>query len=138
MPRLPGARRRRIHPVAILMGVAGLAVGFLAVSALREATLSTHQRVDPDSQTELVLTADARGAERTQSLAELVDAQVRMCRMEVNSDLVGEITPQGDNEFRAVLQPAMDETNRRQFRGCVEDWLLDHVRVNVTELRDLE
>jgi hypothetical protein len=119
------------------MGVVGLAVGILAVAALREATLSTHQPVDPESQTELVLTAKARGAESSQSLIELVDAQVTMCRLEVNSDIVGEIAPQGDNEFRAVLRPSMDETNRRQFRGCVEDWLIDHVRLNVTELHNL-
>ena len=135
---MPGVRdrRRRIHPVALLMGAVGLAVGILAVAALREATLSTHQRVDPDSQTELVLTADDRGAETTQSLAELVDAQVRMCRLEVTSDVVGEVAPNGGNEFRAVLRPAMDETNRRQFRGCIEDWLIDHVRLNVTTLEN--
>jgi hypothetical protein len=137
MPRL-GGRLRRFHPVAILMGGVGLAVGILGVSALREATLSTHQPVDPDSQTELVLSADDRGAERSQSLIELVDAQVRMCRLEVNSDVIGEVTSAGGNEFRAVLQPSMDETNRRQFRGCIEDWVIDHVRVNVVEMHDLE
>lgn len=136
---MPGVRggRRRFHPVAILMGAVGLAVGILGVAALREATLSTHQPVDPDSQTELVLTADAKGAESSQSLSELVEAQVRMCRLEVNSDVVGEIAPQGEDEFRAVLRPSMDETNRRQFRGCIEDWLIDHVRLNVIELHDL-
>jgi hypothetical protein len=136
MPRVGGGRRR-FHPVAILMGAVGLAVGILGVAALREATLSTHQPVDPESQTELVLTADSRGAESSQSLSELVDAQVRMCRLEINSDVVGEIAPQGDHEFRAVLRPSMDETNRRQFRGCIEDWLIDHVRLNVIELRDM-
>jgi hypothetical protein len=136
MPRVRGGRRR-FHPVAILMGAVGLAVGILGVAALREATLSTHQPVDPESQTELVLTADSRGAESSQSLSELVDAQVRMCRLEINSDVVGEIAPQGDHEFRAVLRPSMDETNRRQFRGCIEDWLIDHVRLNVIELRDM-
>jgi hypothetical protein len=136
MPRVRGGRRR-FHPVAILMGAVGLAVGILGVAALREATLSTHQPVDPESQTELVLTADSRGAESSQSLSELVDAQVRMCRLEINSDVVGEIAPQGDHEFRAVFRPSMDETNRRQFRGCIEDWLIDHVRLNVIELRDM-
>jgi hypothetical protein len=31
----------------------------------------------------------------------------------------------------------MDETNRRQFRGCLEDWLIDHVRLDVVTLHDL-
>ncbi|HEY8058449.1 MAG TPA: hypothetical protein VID94_06845, partial [Acidimicrobiales bacterium] len=32
--------------------------------------------------------------------------------------------------YRAVLQPAMDQTNRRQFRGCLEDWTLDQLLVD--------
>ncbi len=134
-----GAReRRRFRPVAVAMGIVGLAIGGLGVLALREATLSTHQRVDPDSQIELVVSASSRGPEPSQSLAELVDAQVRLCRLEVTSDVVGEIAPQGDNQFRAILRPSLDETNRRQFRGCIEDWVIDHVRLNVVTLRDLE
>lgn len=134
-----GARkRRRFRPVAVAMGIVGLAIGGLGVLALREATLSTHQRVDPDSQIELVISATSRGPEPSQSLAELVDAQVRLCRLEVTSDVVGEIAPQGDNQFRAILRPSLDETNRRQFRGCIEDWVIDHIRLNVVTLRDLE
>jgi hypothetical protein len=33
-----------------------------------------------------------------------------------------------------VFEPAMDETNRRQFRGCVEDFMIDHVQINVLEI----
>ena len=134
-----GAReKRRFRPVAVAMGIVGLAIGGLGVLALREATLSTHHRVDPDSQIELVISATSRGPEPSQSLAELVDAQVRLCRLEVTSDVVGEVAPQGDNQFRAILRPSLDETNRRQFRGCIEDWVIDHVRLNVVTLRDLE
>jgi hypothetical protein len=28
----------------------------------------------------------------------------------------------------------MDETNRRQFRGCLEDWVVDQVRLDVVSL----
>jgi len=109
----------------------------LAVLALREATLSTHQPVAQNSQTELIINARVRGAETTQSVDEIVEAQVQACRLEVNSDVVGEITPTGDGHYRAVLRPAMDETNRRQFRGCLEDWLIDHVRLDVVTLQPL-
>ena len=125
------------RPLALLAGATGLTVGMLAVLALREATLSTHQPVSGDSQTELVVTADIRGAESTQSLQEIVEAQVQACRLEVNSDVVGEIADQGDGHYRAILRPSMDETNRRQFRGCVEDWVIDHVRLDVVTLQDL-
>jgi hypothetical protein len=36
-----------------------------------------------------------------------------------------------------VLTPALDETNRRQFRGCMEDWVIDHVRINVTDMANV-
>jgi hypothetical protein len=138
-PTSPSPRRRRRfpRPLALLAGGVGLAIGMLAVLALREATLSTHQPVADSSQTELIVTARARGAETTQSLAEIVEAQVQACRLEVNSDVVGEIATTGDGRFRAVLRPSMDETNRRQFRGCIEDWLIDHVRLDVVSLHDL-
>src|SRR5262245_25366209 len=131
------SRRRFPRPLAILLGGVGLAIGMLLVLALREATLSTHQPVAQNSQSELIIDARARGAETTQSLEEIVEAQVQACRLEVNSDVVGEITSVGDGHYRAVLRPAMDETNRRQFRGCLEDWLIDHVRLDVVTLQNL-
>ena len=130
-------RRKLPRPMMLAAGAVGLAVGILGVGALREATLSTHHRVDPDSQIELVVSAEDRGAEPGQSLFELVDAQVRTCRLEVTSDVVGEIVPQGDQEFRAILRPTMDETNRRQFRCCLEDWLVDHIRLDVVSLDEV-
>jgi hypothetical protein len=33
-----------------------------------------------------------------------------------------------------VLQPALDETNRKQLRGCLEDWTIDSVRADVVSL----
>ena len=64
----------------------------------------------------------------------MVEAQLQTCRLEVTSDLTGPIESLGDGRFRAVLTPAMDETNRRQFRGCVEDFVIDHVQIDVIEL----
>ena len=133
-----GSRSRRFpRPLALAAGAVGLAIGMLAVLSLREATLSTHHPVPLDSQSEVIIAARARGAEATQSLQEIVEAQVETCRLEVNSDVVGEIVEAGDGRYRAILRPSMDETNRRQFRGCLEDWLIDHVRLDVVTVRDL-
>jgi hypothetical protein len=112
----------------------GVAIGVVAVSALREATLSTHEPVAPDSRIELVVAGRTKGAEVGQTLDEMVQAQILSCRLEVNSDLVGTIEPQGDGRFRAVLTPSMDETNRKQFRGCLEDWLIDQLQLDVIRL----
>jgi hypothetical protein len=108
------------------------------VFLLREATLSTHEAVDADS-VELVVSAKTKGGEQGQTLEEMVEAQVLTCRLEVASDIVGEVEPiaTGDGEFLITLSPAMDETNRRQFRGCVEDFMIDHVQINVVELENV-
>lgn len=122
----------KLTPARVILGAIGLGVGVVAVLALREATLSTHEPVTGDEM-ELVVSANTQGGERNQTLPEMVEAQLQTCRLEVTSDLAGPIEPLGDGRFRAVLTPAMDETNRRQFRGCVEDFMIDHVQINVIE-----
>jgi hypothetical protein len=32
----------------------------------------------------------------------------------------------------------MDDTDQRQFRGCLEDWSIDHVRTDVERLEPLD
>ena len=128
--------RRKIGRLAL--GVVGLAVGILAVLAMREATLSTHEPVSPDSQTELVVSARIKNAEAGQTIDEMVEAQILTCRLEVASDVVGEIQDLPSRHFRAILAPSMDETNRRQFRGCIEDWVVDQVRLDVVRLDTIE
>jgi hypothetical protein len=123
----------KLTPARVVLGAVGLGVGLLAVLALREATLSTHEPVTGDEM-ELVVSAKTKGGEHNQALPEMVEAQLLACRLEVTSDLTGPIEPLGNGRFRAVLTPAMDETNRRQFRGCVEDFMIDHVQINVVQL----
>jgi hypothetical protein len=124
----------KVKPVQVVLGAAGLAVGVVGVFALREATLSTHSPVDPDSRVELVLDARSRHREAGQTLPEMVEALVLTCRLEVSSDVAGPIRAEGDGRFRAVLQPALDETNRKQLRGCLEDWTIDSVQADVVSL----
>jgi hypothetical protein len=125
----------RVRAGAVALGVVGLALGTVAVGSLREATLSTHQQVPPGSQIELVVRAETRGGEPGQNLGEMVEAQIQTCRLEVTSDVVGAVEPVGGNGlYRARLTPTMDETNRRQFRGCLQDWTVDHLRIHVLSL----
>jgi hypothetical protein len=124
---------RKLTPLRLLLGAVGVAIGVVGILALREATLSTHEAVAA-ARTELVISADTKGGERNQTLPEMVEAQLETCRLEVASDVDGPIESLGDGDFRAALTPALDETNRRQFRGCMEDWVIDHVRINVTEM----
>jgi hypothetical protein len=126
----------RISPIKVALGAVGLGVGIVATLALREATLSTHTEVAA-RETQMVVSADTKGGESDQTLSEMVEAQVLACRLEVTSDLAEPIESLGDDRFRAVFTPAMDETNRRQFRGCMEDWAIDHVLINVVELANV-
>jgi hypothetical protein len=119
------------------LGAVGLGAGVLAVVALREATMSTHTPVPAGSRVELVVAAESRAGDPSQTTHERVDAQVEACRLEVASDLVGTMEPIGDGRYRGVLSPALDDTDRRQFRGCIEDWVLDSVRLDVEELREI-
>lgn len=121
----------KINPARVLLGAVGLALGVLAVFALREATLSTHEPADPDSSVVLIVYARSERAEPGQTLPEMVEALVLACRLEVPSDVAGPIRNEGDGRFSTVLQPALDQTDRRQLRGCLEDWSIDHVLVDV-------
>ena len=127
----------RLSPARVALGVVGLAIGVVAVAALREATLSTHEAVAGE-QMELIVSARTAGGEEGQTLAEMVEAQLLTCRLEVTSDLAGAIESLGDGRFRAVLVPALDQTNRRQFRGCVEDFVTDHVQIDVIEFEEAD
>ena len=123
---------RKLKPIPILLGVIGLGVGIVGVLVLREATLSTHEPVSGRGM-ELVVHAKSKGGEKGQTLSEMVEAQLLSCRLEVSSDLDGPIERLGDGRYRAMLVPALDETDRKQFRGCLQDWIIDHVQIGVEE-----
>lgn len=115
--------------VALLVLVGG-------IFALRAATLSTHQLMPADSELVVTLRGTIHGGEHTQTLEERVTAVVLGCRLEVNADPAGPIEVLDDDEFRVVLRPSLDRTDRRQLRGCMEDWRIDHVQVDVTSMVD--
>jgi hypothetical protein len=126
----------KLRPSRVALGLVGLGIGIAGVLALREATLSTHEEaVGP--QVELVVSARTHGGEQGQTLAEMVEAQLLTCRLEVNSDFAGPIETLGDGRFRTVLVPALDQTNRRQFRGCVEDFVTDHLQIDVVAFNEI-
>jgi hypothetical protein len=127
---------RKFTPVRVVLGVVGLGIGVVGVLALREATLSTHEEVT-GREMELVVSAKTKGGETNQTLPEMVEAQLTACRLEIQSDLAGPVEPLGDGRFRAVLVPSLDETDRRQFGGCVEDWIIDHVQLDLVRLTEI-
>ena len=93
--------KKKLSPLRLLFGAIGLAIGVVGVLALREATLSTHQRVGGRA-VEVMLFAETKGGERDQTLDEMVEAQLLTCRLEVTSDLDGPIESLGDGERSRV------------------------------------
>jgi hypothetical protein len=124
-----------VTPAKAAFALVGLGIGVVGVFALREATLSTHDEAVA-AEAELIVSAKTHGGEQGQTLDEMVEAQLLSCRLEISSDFAGPIEPLGDGRFRAVLIPALDQTNRRQFRGCVEDFVTDHLQIDVVALND--
>ncbi len=118
----------------VALAVVGLVVGMIGVLALREATLSTHRKVTDAARTTIVIEAETKGTEFNQTLDETVEAILQACRLEVSSDLESDPRPLGDGVYEATLVRPVDESNRRQFRGCLEDWTLDHLLVDVLRL----
>ena len=118
-----------------MLGVVGIAIGWASVLALKEATLSTHHVVDPETRAVVVLEARSRGAERGRPLSAMVETLLLQCRLEVaHTEMVGEIEDQGDGRFEATFRPSLDETNQRQLRGCLEDWSIDHLMIDVLSI----
>ena len=127
-----------VTPLRVAVALVVLALVGAGTWQLRSATMSTHVPVDPVSRLAVTVDAESRLSETGQSLREQVMAKVSMCRLEVRaSDPVGPLDPMSDGRFRFVLQPSLDDTDRIQFRGCMEDWNVDHLIVDVTEMREL-
>lgn len=125
-------------PVRVVVALVVLALLGGGIWQLRSATMSTHVGVDPDSQLAVTVEADSNQSEPGQSLLEMVTAKVSVCRLEVpTSDPIGPLQSGPDGRFRFVLQPGLDDTDRVQFRGCLEDWNVDHLLVDVVEMRDV-
>lgn len=117
-----------------LLGAVALALGVGGVLALREATLSTHYYVGRGTEAVVVLDAEIKGGEPGQTLDESVEALLLMCRLEVARSTPERIDAQGGGRYRVVLRPGLDQTNQRQLRGCLEDWTIEHLRVDVVSL----
>ncbi len=125
----------RAAPGRVALGALGVIVGVAGMMALRDATLTRHEPVAKGSKLEVVVEAHTRGGERSQSLHEMVEALLLTCRLEVTSDVGAEVTELGDGRFRATLEPGLDASNQRQLRGCLEDWTIDHVRIDAVSFR---
>lgn len=120
-----------LRVLVIVATIAALGVG---VHLLREHTQSTHYRTSADSRLRVVVESHRNGAEPTVTMADLTLAHLTMCRLEVSSGLDGGLERLSQHRFAVVLSPALDSTDRKQFRGCVEDWNVDRNLMRVISM----
>jgi hypothetical protein len=93
--------------------------------------------VPPDSALEVVVHVSTKDpAEAEQDV--LVDALVSVCHTETRSELDRDsIQPVADDRYRFVLEPTLDDADRRQLQGCLQDFQLDHFLADVESMHDL-
>ncbi len=120
----------------IALGSALIVVLGAGVVILRELTETRHTPTAPDSRTIVELEATTNLERMAPSMHDVVHAATTTCRIEIGAHPIGSspLTQHGDR-YRTVLAPALDETERTRFEGCLEDWRIDHVKVDVVTMR---
>jgi hypothetical protein len=110
--------------------VAGMVIGVLV---MREALETRHEVMPPGSHLVVDASASVRGPrEHAPSLAR---GLVAACIVEAATDSqVVRFTWQGKGRFRFVAQPALDEPDRRQLQGCLEDLRVPRLLVSVHDM----
>lgn len=120
----------RIGSLLVALALVGGAV------LMRDRTLSRHDYVDPRTAVEVVVQVETRSGERSSTLEELTEALLLSCRLEVNTDPYGDLVRLDDHHYSMTFRPALDRTDRRQFKGCLQDWTLDHFLVTVEQMNE--
>ncbi|MDQ4132717.1 MAG: hypothetical protein M3179_05795 [Actinomycetota bacterium] len=120
--------RRLLAPVLLVV-----LTGF-AVVTMAEFTMSRDQGVDPRSRMAVTVEARTR-AETFFTRLEMTRALFLSCRLEVDARLVSDVvTILGAETFRFVVRPALNESDRRQLHGCLEDARIDQLQLDVLEM----
>jgi hypothetical protein len=119
---------------AVVIGIAVVVVGLIGVRALADATLTTHVEMDPDSRM-LVVVHGSTNESGEFPLGAGVESLVRFCQLEVGRDIGADGLGALDGDrFSFVFQPALDDADQRQFRGCIGDIVIDHLQASVESM----
>ncbi len=107
---------------------------FLGGSALMDRTLSRHEGVPPGSELVVEMTISSRAGVEADN-EEIAEALVVACQLEVRSSVAGDgIETLAEDHYRFVMRPSLDESDRRQLTGCLQDLRIDNVLANVVSM----
>jgi hypothetical protein len=117
----------------LVAGAAGVLLTVAAVDVLADATQSRLQEQEATTGiTVVTLDVDQKNLGRPE--ADLAEALWIACRSVAppGAELEG-VVPAGGNRVDMVIEPAMGELRRRRVFGCLEDAIIDRVRVDVVD-----
>jgi hypothetical protein len=117
--------------------MAGLVAGVLVGGpVLMDRTLSRHDDIPAGSALVVEMTIATRSGVEAED-GEIVEALVVACQLEVRSSVeTDSIETIGHNRFRFVMRPSLDESDRRQLTGCLQDFRIDNVLANVVSMEE--
>lgn len=107
---------------------------FFGGGTLMDATMTRHDDVPDGSRLEVELSISMHaGAEASEE--EIVEALVVVCQLEVSGGgSTQDLESLGDGNYRLVMTPGLDEADRRQLTGCLQDLRIDNVLANVVSM----
>jgi hypothetical protein len=117
----------------LVLGTVAVAVA-VGIIVLRDTIGSRETPVDE----RLDLAVELRAAiidEAPEAIEDMTHGLMGVCRLEIDADLVGAHRLDAD-EFRFVLSPTLNETDRRQLHGCLEDARVQHLQVDVLDMAE--
>lgn len=121
----------------VVVWMAFLLVTGSAIPMLAEATMSKKSPVPRGSRLEVVLNAET-SHEPKNTAAEMARTLFAGCRLQVPARVAESgFEELGGNRFRFVLEPTLNDSDRRQLHGCLEDARLQHLQADVLSMGDL-
>lgn len=117
--------------IAILLVLAAAGVG---IPVLADATIS--RRTDPIPGWRMEMVVDASVShEPMNSVEEMTRSLFRICRLQVPvSVLEDRFSEVGEARYRFVIEPALNDSDKRQLHGSLEDMRVQHLQVDVLEI----
>jgi hypothetical protein len=121
------------RPLLVALVAAGVVAGVL----LLRAELMTVEVPDRGgSYTDVTITATTR--EDGSALREMTLSLVRTCRHLVNADIAAQsFVEDGVGRYAFRLRPGLDEFERREMRGCLQDTRVQHLLLEVHSIQTL-
>lgn len=119
----------------VVATVVALVAATAGIFVLREATIT--REVTTASHTEMEVRLRIHTNEEGADPERLADSLFSLCRLQVDAVRSAGPEPVGGGVFAFRLRPTLDESDRRQLEGCIEDAHVDHVQGDVLTLRQV-